>query len=281
MSALKPQDGKLALLFLPLIAQESILPLRAGPKVAVRRYGNVSISIQGGVYDGEALPLPSGTMARRILFHAITKAWITQDAKVQLGGIREMLRDLGIKSSSKSKRRLKAELIRLSKMSIAIDYFPDGEDCLRSANVRLIQSLEIHGLQHDSQMSLLGSWLEFSPEFFETIRGLSHQPVMRDAIWDLTSPLSIDVYIWLQRRAQTHRKSEPLHLSWNHIYEQFGRGEQMSKFKLAFSAAVKSATGQMKDWGTKPAWTTTKGVYVTQAPPQVEALESKNNSSKW
>ena len=180
-----------------------------------------------------------------------------------------MLRDLGIKNSAKSKRRLKAELIRLSKMSISIDYFPDGEDTLRTANVRLIKSLELHGLQSDDQMSLWGSWLEFSPEFYETIIGLSHQPIHKQAIWDLTAPLSIDIYMWLQRRTQTHKKSSPLFLSWDQIYMQFGRGEQLSKFKASFKRAMSAATDQMSSWGTRVAWSNRTGVYVSSAPTQV------------
>jgi hypothetical protein len=270
-----PKPSDVERLLLPLFMQESVLPLSSGPVIVTRSYGNVSLSLQGGVMNGEQLPVASGTMSRRLMHYIVTKARLAGERRVHLGGLRKILKEINITEKSRSKKRLKEELLRLSKTSISVDYFADN-DTLRSTNIRLFSSLELHGLKSDVQTSLLGSWIEFSPEFYRLITDQAHQPVNKDAIWRLTSPLAIDVYLWLQRRCQTVPASG-LKLSWDQIYEQFGRGEQMSKFKFAFKRAVQSATSEMKGWGWEPCTCSKEGVHVRTAPQQVPALESRED----
>jgi hypothetical protein len=270
-----PKPSDVERLLLPLFMQESVFPLRSGPVVVTRSYGNVSLSLQGGVMNGEQLPIASGTMARRLMHYVVTAARVTGERKIHLGGVRKILKSINIAEKSSSKRRLKEELLRLTRTSITIDFFADN-DTLKSTNIRLFSSLELHGLNSDIQTSLFGSWIEFSPEFFRLITDAVHQPVNKDAIWRLTSPLAIDVYLWLQRRCQTV-PSNGLTLTWDHVYEQFGRGEQLSKFKSAFRRAVQSATAEMKGWGWEPCTCSKEGVHVRTAPQQVPALGARED----
>tara|TARA_Y100000592_G_scaffold25821_1_gene40717 strand:+ start:3721 stop:4599 length:879 start_codon:yes stop_codon:yes gene_type:complete len=269
-------------LFLPLLVQESLLPLYSGPFSAVRRYGNVSLSIQGGIMDGESVILPSGTIARRLLHYLISVSRRTKSPVVDLVSAHNLTEQIGTGRNPRKVRKVKQELLRLSRMTITIDYFPNGEDTVRSIpNLRIFRRLELSGLRSDNQMSLFGSFVEFDREFYEMITCLKHQPIKKEAVWSLRTPLSIDVYLWLSRRGQDKRLTtdNPLFLSWDRITEQFSRGEQPSKFKSSFKKALEKACEQIQPWDFAAkraiAWTDKKGVYVRSIPQQVEGAPGK------
>ena len=72
-------------LFLPTLIQESLLPLRTGPKKATRKYRDVDITVRAGAFQGRDLVLPAGAIALVPLRNATTFAHIIDDRDVGHG----------------------------------------------------------------------------------------------------------------------------------------------------------------------------------------------------
>ena len=89
-----------SLYYVPLMLTESLLPYRGQHTHFTRKYQDTHITIQGGADDTGPLPLPSGVLGRRLLFHFITEAWLKRSSKIKIAGTQTILRDLNIKPSS-------------------------------------------------------------------------------------------------------------------------------------------------------------------------------------
>ena len=241
-------DRELATLWLPVIIQESILPLSGSVKIAGREYvdgrGDVSVSVQGGVYRGKSLNLPSGAIARKLLHYLVSRSRETKSRRVDFHSVGDVLRNLGMAKSAQNIAKIKEQIMLISRMTITIDKYPHHDRSILQSfpNIRIIKRLELQGMEHSDQGSLFGSWIEFDTEFYEMISGLSYQPINKDAYQALSWPLHIDAYLWIQRRAQSEQIDPESHkeISWTRVYSQFGRGEQLSKFKKRFSNSIKA-----------------------------------------
>ncbi len=137
------------------------------------------------------------------------------------------------------------------------------------------------------QLNLFSSYVEFSPEFYQLLVKLrkNHPPVDQQSLWNIDSALASDVYCWLQRRMQSPSLDKPCDLSWTIVYSQFGRGEQLSKFKISFTKALQTACEQIrvpssKGIGAIPAAATVSndGIRIYPAGQQVK---SKPASGGW
>ena len=136
-------------------------------------------------------------------------------------------------------------------------------------------------------MSLFGSWLELSPEFWERLQQHKHQPIARDAVWSLSKPLAIDVYLWLQRRCQAADiKEKGTLIRWEWLKEQFGRAGRLNKLKRDLIAAIEAAAPKLvrHEWdemNNKPVVKITDdGVILRPIPRQVELKESEENTQQ-
>ena len=285
-------DRELATLWLPVIIQESILPLSGSVKIASREYtdgrGEVSVSVQGGVYRGESLNLPSGAIARKLLHYLVSRSRETKSRRVDFHSVGEVLRNLGMAKSAQNLAKIKEQIMLISRMTITIDKYPHHDRSVLQSypNIRIIKKLELHGMGREDQGSLFGSWVEFDTEFFEMISGLNHQPINKDAYQSLSAPLHIDAYLWIQRRAQSNTVGPEGHdvISWENVYRQFGRGEQLSKFKKRFTNSVKAVDKVLRrdPWDYTPdyegkskrgrpkrfVWTNDDGVCLRRIPRQ-------------
>lgn len=280
---------------LPLFLTESLLPLRAGPRVQTRAYQDCFITLQGGSLKGELIPLPSGIIGRRLLFYFITQAHSQQSSLIEIKGTQSLLTEIGVSPTASARRRIKRELVRLSKTFITIDSFPwqdqeikDGlepED-FEGHNIRLMKGIRLFNVDKPEQLNLFNSFVEFSPEFYELLVQLyKHQPpIDKESLHSIDTPLATDLYVWLQRRVQNPKMFRSVELNWNVIYGQFGRGEQMSKFKSSFRKAMEVASRYVK-MPKAPRFTyqepaiveTRTGVRINPGRQQVSSLKKKNN----
>ena len=171
------RDRDLQLITLPLVLQESIFPRRSGPKSVHRSYGKaenrVSITVSGGYHRGEQLAVPASVLGRRLFYWMVSEVRRTGNPVVEFSGAPEMFEILGLTLTSKQRRRLKQEVLRLAYMNITIEAFPNDKDLLVVPNVSVFKFVHLHDLLlPDAQLPLFKSSLEFTDSFTETILGL-------------------------------------------------------------------------------------------------------------
>ena len=119
-----------------------------------------------------------------------------------------------------------------------------------------------------------------TPDFRERIQRQTGQPINRQAVWDLSKPLAIDVYLWIQRRGQAKDvTSDGTVIKWKNIQEQFGRpGQRLRDLKRDFGAALEAAIEQIKDdeFSRGPVAKIEKeGVRIRQIPRQAQTEAQK------
>ena len=287
-----------AIIKLPLFLTESLLPLRSGPRVQTRAYQDCFITIQGGTIKGKDALLPSGIIGRRLLFYFITQAHSQKSPVIEISGTQSLLTEIGISHKGTARHRVKRELVRLSKTFITIDRFPWSQavkgteidsESFEGHNFRIMKGISLYNVDKPEQLNLFKSRVEFAPEFYDLLVQLynHHPPIDKESLWAIDSPLATDVYCWLQRKVCSPRVVGSLELNWKVIYGQFGRGEQISKFKSAFRKAMKSASEQIKTYKTDPFTydrppieETKSGIRINPQKQQVREL-SKPKNSGW
>jgi hypothetical protein len=267
-------------IYLPTLIQESLLPLRTGPKKVSRTYRDVDITIQAGTWKGEDLTLPSGAIARKLFQFIVQTAKHTKSPVVDLVSMNYLISTLGITKGSKNVRRLKEEIKALARMTIQVDKYKDDREL--GVMERVISRFSINGTNQDGQISLFGSWVEIAPEFWERIQRQAGQPINRQAVWDLSKPLAIDVYLWIQRRAQARDLGQDgAVIRWKDIQEQFGRpGQRLRDLKRDFGAALDAAIEKIEDdeFSKGPmAKVVKEGVWIRRIPRQAHTEAQKND----
>lgn len=261
-------------LALPLVLQESLLPRTQGATEYTRHYGNVCISISGGVSKGNRIPLPSGLVARRILYWSITKARATASREVQIHGSPKFLQELNLTADARRRRALKTQLIRLVHTSITVEEFPNPEKDEPSITIPSVPLFEclylgdvIYTGTKEEQLPLFKSSIVFSERFYKSVVELPHQPINKEALFSLQSPLASDVYLWVQRRGQTINYKQKF--SWGSMYQQFAQPrETKSNFRKSFTNAINSINEVTSKFSNSVGYVSDTGFTLNALPQQ-------------
>lgn len=274
------RSKKEELLYVPLFLTESLLPFRGKETFFTRSYMHTDITIQGGADRTGHLPLPSGIIARRLLFHFITEAWIQNSPKVGICGTQTLLKKLNISIKDRSRRALKKQVYYLSMMTMRIQEYVgiDGEGFVNK-NIPIMNGIEIYNWTAPEQLMLFRNSIEFSPQFFKLLQELkkNHPPIDKNVLWSITGPLQSDIYCWLQRRLQHPDTANGKSLSWDNLYDQFGRGQRVADFVYRFKSALKSVLPLIKyeTYGSQrrefPVEITREGIVLYNIDKQVES----------
>jgi hypothetical protein len=253
-------------LALPLVFQESLLPRSQGETILRRQYGEVDITLSGGVRKGQRLLLPSGLIARRLLYWAITTARYNGSPEIIISGSKEFLNQLNLGVSARRKQDLKKQLIRLIGTTITIEKFNAPGHELTIPNLRMFDSFDLMNFNGD-QLQLFESKVVFTPEFWQAINSLPHQPINKDVLFALSSPMAMDLYLWIQRRAFTVKGSKML--KWSVLYKQFAMPrETKSNFRKTMLNAVEAVNPVLHSWGENPIVYGDEGLIIRNAPEQ-------------
>lgn len=272
-------------LFLPTLIQESLLPLRTGPKKATRKYRDVDITVRAGAFQGRDLVLPAGAIARKLFHFLVTTANRHNSPRVDLVSMNHLIRTIGVTKSAKTVKRIKEELLCLSRMTIDVDRYKniDGIESAMGVTERVISKFSLNGVNQDGQLSLFGSWMELSPEFWERLQRHKFQPVMREAVWALSKPLAIDVYLWLQRRCQGKDVTDAGKLiRWADVQEQFGRKGDLHQLKRDMTSAIDAAAPKLirHGWDNKKIVKITEDGLVIRPIPRQAQTEQQSSTSE-
>ena len=263
------RTDRLSHLALPLIIQESLLPRTQGAMLFHRKYGNTDITLSGGVSKGKRLPLPSGIISRRLLYWAITTARYNKSADIVCDGSPVFLKKLNLGASSRRRSDLKTQLVRLVNTSITVEEFGRYQESFSLDLVPLFDSMDIV-VEESNQLRLFETSIRFSDKFYSMIEKLPHQPINKDALFSLDSPLATDIYLWAQRRTFGLRKDTLI--TWNLLYHQFRRAEETKPaFRRSFTNAVELVGSVMRTWDERSfARLTDDGIVLRSCPQQYE-----------
>ena len=279
-----------SLLYVPLFLTESLLPFRSKETTFTRSYGNTNITIQGGADETGQLPLASGILARRLLFHFITQAWMKNSPKVNICGTQTLLKKLGINRNGHNRKSLKRQVYYLSMMTIRVkEYFGIDGESFRNRNIPLMNGIDIYNWTAPEQLMLFRNSVEFSPQFFALLQQLKehHPPIDKKKMWSLTGPLQSDIYCWLQRRLQHPDTLNGKNLSWEGLYDQFGRGQRMADFVYRFSRALERVIPVIKheclefQYVQEPVAISEDGITLYNVGQQVDTKRGKGRASGW
>jgi hypothetical protein len=261
--------------------------LRTGPTKATRKYRDVDVTVRSGSFQGEDLVLPAGAIARKLFHYIVTTANRHSSARVDLVSMNHLIKTIGVSKSAKTVKRIKAELLCLSRTTIEIDQYKEVEGIAAAygGTERIVSRFSLNGVNQDGQMSLFGSWIELSPEFWERIKKHKFQPIMREAVWALSKPLAIDLYLWLQRRCQRKGMSKDGDLvTWENIRAQFGRDDtDLNKLKRDISSAAEAAAEKLIrfEWDSAPiVRITDEGLILRPIPRQAQTESQQQKESQ-
>ena len=205
-------------------------------KVSMRLEGGALSTADGGFED---VPLPFGPRARLLLLHLSSRAIKTQSALVEVEtSFTAFARSLGLATTGRNLKTLREQVRRMSVVSMRLakkngPYTDQFQGPVFSKVRALTPSCA-------EQQTLWPSYVEFSPEFFQS---LQHHavPLRMCAVGALKhSSRCLDVYGWLAHRLWRISPSRPVSLSWTTLRYQFGDNTiDMRGFKRSLKTALK------------------------------------------
>jgi hypothetical protein len=214
----------------------------------------------------EALPVPSGTLARLLLIDWQTQAYTSDRREIILGrNPNALLSRLGLSRGGPVTRKLADQLERLATCTLDFRFGTDRSAVV--VNERLIDAYSYVGGE-DPRTKRHARWIErivLSEPFFNELR---RHPVLIDraAIRDIqSSPRALDAYLWLAFRL--HALDNEILVPWPSLWRQFGTEfGTLKHFKSEFPeplalalAAYRSARVEVTD----------RGLILAPSPPPI------------
>jgi hypothetical protein len=186
----------------------------------------------------EHIGVPHGSFARLLLVDLQSEALEKGSREISMErSASALVARIGVGRGGPTNAKVTDQLERLATCSIDFAFGTDKKGVV--INQRLIEGFEyIAEPDHRSRGSMrLIERLVLSQAFFDELR---RHPVLVDraALRDLaTSPLAIDVYLWLAYRL--HALQKPTPVGWDRLWRQFGsRVGKLKNFKSQFEAPL-------------------------------------------
>lgn len=173
--------------------------------------------------------------------------------QIDLGSsLRSFMSEIGVTISGKSASQLIDQIRRLSHTTFLIEEHGrqrDGTNFHRQQSAMVSNRLEMYWTKQDTSAkqttdSLLRSVIQLSPDFFSLLRDRDFPYDKRILKHVQSSPMAIDIYLWLTQHGYANRKF--LSLNWEDVMAQFGtayNGHEISpadrrNFRLKFDKAL-------------------------------------------
>ena len=195
----------------------------------------------------EALRVPMGSFARLLLIDWQTEALDRGSREIVMGrSASALMTRLGVKRGGPSNAKVADQLERLA--TCAVDFSFGNERRGVIVNQRLVEAFSYVGNPDPRarQSMRLVERILLSQAFFDELR---RHPVLVDraAIRDLTtSPMAIDVYLWLAFRL--HSLSKETFVTWDKLWRQFGsRVGLLKNFRPQFEGPLHLALSAYKE----------------------------------
>lgn len=213
-----------------------------------RKSGNIALTI----LNDPDIGLPFGKIPRIITAFLCTEAKRTRSPEIELGRSQaEFAKRLGLNSGGGKRgdlTRLKDQAIRLFTSHITLTGTPDAQFHWR--NVNLTDNGMLLWSPHDAHaQKTWESKLTLSQVFFDEC--IDHSvPIDLRVIHKLTSPLAIDIYVWMTYRLNSI--SRPTPISWQQLKWQFGANyaddaQGLRNFASAFKTQLRRVLAAYPD----------------------------------
>ena len=222
------------------------LPYRRLPddqRVFERSQGGMTLRIEAGVYPTangfKEIGIPYGPRARLLLLHLCSQAVMKQSPVVEVAdSFTAFARSLGLATTGRNLRTLREQVNRMAVVSMR--WGRKTSEYVDVFQGPLFSKLRAEYPDDPDQLSLFSSYVEFSPEFFESL--MRHAvPLRMEAIGALKhSARALDIYCWLAHRLWRITGGPVVSIKWTTLRWQFGNREQdLGSFKRAFKSALK------------------------------------------
>ena len=229
----------------------------------IRRNGTKAFLVQGGYRidpkdktgkTAKYVGIPYGPKARLILFYLMTEAKVTKKRRIYLGdSFNAFLEAIGTKGNrggrDSGRDAVKKQLDRILTASFYTTEsasFEDADYLAKSPTYRFVGEASLwFSKDLPDQMTLWESYIDLSPEFFESITK-SAIPLDWDVLLELkNSSLEIDLYALLTYEASRARRSgQDRFIPWAALQNQFGSGYGTTK---NFSSKCRAALAKIRE----------------------------------
>ncbi len=215
----------------------------------------------------EALRVPMGSFARLLLIDWQTEALENGSREISMGkSATAVAARLGAGRGGPSNAKVIDQLERLANCSIDFAFGNDRKGTI--VNQRLVEASDFVSEPETRSKSAGPRMIErilLSQPFFDELR---RHPVLVDraAIRDLTSsPLAIDIYLWLAFRLHSLEKETPI--PWERLWKQFGpRVAKLKNFRPQFEAPLHLA---LSAYSAAKVRVSDRGLLLEPSPPPV------------
>ncbi|MBS0235537.1 MAG: hypothetical protein JSR99_18875 [Proteobacteria bacterium] len=257
--------------------------LPVGQRDFARKQGNMALDVTAGVLrdpNGNAVPqpVPFGPKARLVLMHLCSEAIQQKSATIEIAEtFTGFVRDMGFSDSGGRKGPLtafKEQLNALAACSMRLSVW-NGQS-VRSRNITPIDEMSLWLSHNPDQRSLWPSTVTFSPAMYESLQRHA-LPLNANVVRAFAgSSRKLDLYFWLGWRM--HNIDEPLTLSWQALFGQFGGGNKNQRdFKRHFKHDLTEVTEVL----TKlPVQLNETGLTLLPGEPSLLALPAKRATRK-
>ena len=238
-----------------------------------RTSGATSLRLEAGAVptsDGSFLEvgLPFGPRARLLLLHLCSEAIKRQEPIVEVqDSFTSFARSLGLATNGRNHKTLRDQILRMSAVSMRLS--KNFGSYVAVFQGPIFSKLRADIPDSPDQLCLWTQFVEFSPEFFESLR--QHAvPLRREAVAALKhSSRCLDVYAWLAYRLWRVPTGEGIRLRWTTLRHQFGRKDQnLNSFKRAFKTALSQVLLVYPEANVR---IVTGGVLIQRSAPPVKA----------
>lgn len=248
MASLATSSEKQQHLYLPSDFVHFSLPYRqVSFENWVRVNGNYSVTVTAGPIqrpDGTTETfVPYGKYARAALMYLCTQAKLKDSAKVCLhNSYYSYLQEIGIPWNGHNAVSAIRQLQAITACSITLSSI--HEDGLLVNDKRFSFSKESSLLFHDKKGNLNdqhNSYIILNDDLFSEISKTGipfNKLVIHRLLSESKSPMTLDIYCWLSARLY---QSKIAHISWDQLFDQFGSGGSIKKFRQNFMRGVAQA----------------------------------------
>jgi hypothetical protein len=188
--------------------------------------GEITLRIESGANrNGDLVGIPSGAIARLILFHLSSEAYVNNSRIVELGSsMRAFLSRMGISPGGKTLKIVREQSRRIALCRLT--FFNEGKKNTMVSNGSFVRNA-ILGNTQDETTPFWQDTVELDEGFFNSLK--DHPlPLREAAIRQLSNKsLALDIYVYLAYRLHVLQKPTPV--SWAALYAQFGGGVKEKK----------------------------------------------------
>lgn len=220
----------------------------------------------------EEVGLPFGPRARLLLLHLCSLAVKSSSPIVEVeDSFTGFARSLGLSTTGRNLRTLREQVRRMSCVSMRLS--KDYGETVDVFQGHIFSKMRATYNNDPNQRELWPSVVEFSPEFYESLKNHA-VPLRFEAIGALKhSSRALDIYAWLAHRLW--RVKRPTSIKWTSLRFQFGGPAiGMGGFKRAFKTALKQV---LLVYPAADVTVTKRGLTIRCSSPPVRFAENTQN----